>query len=240
MLAVQSVIQPKIEKIHLKTRQIQKDKDQYDKYHEQEDRFVINEHGRKYLVDLEQYLDTGLFLDHRWLRNHVQAVSQGKKVLNLFSYTGAISVAAAQGGAASVVSVDTSKTYQKWAEDNFALNALRSAKHQFVRTDVMKYLSSTHDTFDLIIADPPTFSNSHSRDEDWDVQKDHAELINLCMKMLSKNGILYFSNNFKKFVLDTDIKEKYNVKNITSQSFDPDFKGSGIHHCFEIKHHDHS
>lgn len=236
MLAVQSVIQPKAEKIYLKTRQIQKDNQQYDKFNDEEDRFVINEQGRKYLVDLEQYLDTGLFLDHRWLRNQVQAESKGKKVLNLFSYTGAISVAAAKGQAQSVTSVDTSKTYLKWAEDNFALNSLRSPHHKFVRADVMSYLSRSKEQFDLIIADPPTFSNSHSRDEDWEVQKDHQKLIDACMEILSKTGVLYFSNNFKKFALDIDIKEKYSVKNITDKSFDPDFKQSKIHHCYQIEH----
>ncbi len=235
MLAVQSVIQPKLEKIHLKTRQIQKDKQQYNKHSDEEDRFVLNEHGRKYLVDLEQYLDTGLFLDHRWLRNQIQSESKGKKVLNLFSYTGAISVAAAQGKATSVISVDTSKTYLKWAEDNFALNGLRSANHGFIRADVLSYLSKCKEQFDLIIADPPTFSNSHSRDDDWEVQKDHQQLIDGCMALLSESGTLYFSNNFKKFSLDIDIKEKYLVINITENSFDPDFKNSKIHHCYKIQ-----
>ena len=236
MLAVQSVIQPKLEKIHLKTRQIQKDKDQYDKFNDEEDRFVINEQGRRYLVDLEQYLDTGLFLDHRWLRNEVQQTASQKNVLNLFSYTGSISVAAAKGGATSVVSVDTSKTYQKWAEENFALNGLRNPKHEFIRADVMTYLERSKAVFDVIIADPPTFSNSHSREEDWEVQKDHAHLIEACMKLLAPEGVLYFSNNFRKFMLDIDIKEKYNVTDITKMSFDPDYSSSKIHHCYKIQH----
>lgn len=236
MLAVQSVLQPKVEKTHLKTRQKQKDKQQYNKLNEQEDRFVINEQGRKYLVDLEQYLDTGLFLDHRWLRNKVQQIAKARDVLNLFSYTGSISVAAAIGGAQSVTSVDTSKTYLKWAEENFALNGLRNASHKFKRSDVLKHLNNDKNTYDIIIADPPTFSNSHSRDEDWEIQKDHVQLINLCMNRLNKNGTLYFSNNFRKFYLSIDIKDKYNVEDITVNSFDPDFIGSKIHHCFRISH----
>jgi 23S rRNA (guanine2445-N2)-methyltransferase / 23S rRNA (guanine2069-N7)-methyltransferase len=234
MLAVQSVLQPKNEKLHLKTRQIQKDKQQYDKFSEHENRFVINEQGKKFLVDLEQYLDTGLFLDHRWLRRKVQSIAADKKVLNLFAYTGTISVSAAKGGANEVVSVDTSNTYLKWAEENFALNSLRSHKHQFVRADVLKFLRNCKDSFDIIIADPPTFSNSHSRTTDWDVQRDHQELLELCMKQLKNKGVLYFSNNFKKFVLSTDIKEKYNVMNITDESFDMDFKSSKIHQCYQI------
>ncbi len=197
---------------------------------------MVNEHGRKYLVDLEQYLDTGLFLDHRWLRNQIQAQARGKRVLNLFSYTGAISVAAASGQAASVCSVDTSKTYLKWAEENFALNGIRAAQNKFIRSDVMQYLYQCKDTFDVIVADPPTFSNSHSRTEDWDVQKDHPRLVAACMKLLAPEGVLYFSNNFRKFVLDIDLKEKYSIKNITEESFDPDFQTSKIHHCFAIKH----
>jgi len=236
LLAVQSVLQPKIEKIHLKTRQIQKDKQQYDKFNDQEDRFVINEQGRKYLVDLEQYLDTGLFLDHRWLRNYVQNNAADKYVLNLFCYTGSISVAAAKGRAKAVCSVDTSKTYLKWAEENFALNGLRNANHRFVRADVMTYLANCKEQFDLIIADPPTFSNSHSRDEDWDVQKDHVQLIDAAMNLLASEGVLHFSNNFKKFMLDTELKEKYEVKNMSKESFDDDFKASKIHHYFQISH----
>ena len=154
--------------------------------------------------------------------------------MNLFAYTGSISVAAANGGAESVVSVDTSNTYLKWAEENFALNGLRGRQHQFIKADVLTYLNQCQNQFDLIIADPPTYSNSHSRDRDWDLQKDHAMLIEACVKLLSDGGKLYFSNNFKKFVLDTDIKDKYQVKDITEKSLDPDFSGSKIHQCFEI------
>ena len=234
LLAVQSVLQPKQEKIHLKTRQPQKENQQYNKRSDEQNRLVIQEHGRKYLVELDQYLDTGLFLDHRWLRNQVESEARGKKVLNLFAYTGSISVAAANGGAESVVSVDTSNTYLKWAEENFALNGLRGRQHQFIKADVLTYLNQCQNQFDLIIADPPTYSNSHSRDRDWDLQKDHAMLIEACVKLLSDGGKLYFSNNFKKFVLDTDIKDKYQVKDITEKSLDPDFSGSKIHQCFEI------
>jgi 23S rRNA (guanine2445-N2)-methyltransferase / 23S rRNA (guanine2069-N7)-methyltransferase len=237
LLAVQAVLQPKQENIHLKTRSKQSKTQQYNKLSEQENRFVLQEQGRKYLVDLEQYLDTGLFLDHRWLRNQVQQHAKGKRVLNLFCYTGSISVAAAKGQATAVTSVDTSNTYLKWAEEHFALNGLRHPSHQFIRQDVLTFLSGYRGPgFDLIIADPPTFSNSHSRDEDWDVQKDHPRLLDGCMKHLNAGGKLYFSNNFKKFSLDSDIKEKYVVNDITDQSFDPDFKGSGIHHCFELQH----
>ncbi len=236
LLAVQALLQPKLEKIHLKTRQIQKDKQQYNKLSEHENRFVVNEHGRKYLVDLSQYLDTGLFLDHRWLRNQIEKSANNKKVLNLFSYTGSISVAAAKGGAQAIYSVDTSKTYLKWAEENFALNGLRSHSHQFIREDVLSYLRKCKEQFDLIIADPPTFSNSHSRESDWEVQRDHHDLIELCMNRLNKDGVMYFSNNFKKFSLDTDIKEKYKVLDVTKNSFDPDYQSSHIHHCFKIMH----
>ncbi|MGJ8664500.1 MAG: bifunctional 23S rRNA (guanine(2069)-N(7))-methyltransferase RlmK/23S rRNA (guanine(2445)-N(2))-methyltransferase RlmL, partial [Marinicella sp.] len=124
----------------------------------------------------------------------------------------------------------------KWAEENFALNGLRKPQHEFIRADVMNYLARCTDQFDIIIADPPTFSNSHSREEDWEVQKDHQRLIDACMNLLSKTGVLYFSNNFRKFVLDIDIKDKYKLFDITIKSFDPDFKKSNIHHCFSIEH----
>ncbi len=233
MLAVQSVLQPVTDKIHLKTRQKQKQNDQYSKLDMDAARFVVNEGPRKYLIDLGKYLDTGLFLDHRWLRNHVQRISKGQSVLNLFCYTGAISVAAGMGGAAQVTSVDTSKTYLKWCEENFKINDL-NVKHDVFRADVMKHLTFDNSLHDIIIADPPTYSNSHSRETDWDVQRDHVELIQACAKKLKPGGTIYFSNNFRKFKLDASLQSAFVIKNISNKSMDLDFKGSKIHHCFEI------
>jgi len=234
LLAVQSVLQPKRELIHLKTRRKQSGDSQYQK---QEDTAikVVNEQGRHYRVDFESYLDTGLFLDHRWLRRTVQSQSKNKRVLNLFCYTGSLSVAAALGGAGRVDSVDTSKTYLQWAKDNFDLNNIKG-KHRFIRQDVMAFLEACHDDYDLIIADPPTFSNSHSRDQDWILQQHHGDLIRACMALLKPEGRLYFSNNFKQFKMDESLSDAYEITDITGKSLDPDFAGSAIHSCFKIQH----
>lgn len=232
LLAVQSVLQPRRELIHLKTRRKQSGDNQYQKQDASAVK-VVHEQGRRYRVDFESYLDTGLFLDHRWLRRTVAAESEQKKVLNLFCYTGSLSVAAACGGASRVDSVDTSKTYLQWAKDNFDLNNIKD-KHRFIRQDVMTYLAACKDRYDMIIADPPTFSNSHSREQDWILQQHHGDLIRACMKLLSDQGVLYFSNNFKPFKMEQSLKNQYRVTDITTDSLDPDFSGSAIHHCFKI------
>lgn len=234
MLAVQSVLQPVTDKIHLKTRQKQKQNDQYNKLDIDAARFVVNEGDRKYLIDLGKYLDTGLFLDHRWLRNQIQKTAKDKSVLNLFCYTGAISVAAAVGEASEVTSVDTSKTYLKWCEENFKINQLRT-KHEVLRADVMKHLTFDKTLHDIIIADPPTYSNSHSRDSDWDVQRDHVELIEACAQKLKPGGVIYFSNNFRKFKLEESLQDRFVIKNLSTKSMDLDFKGSRIHQCYLLE-----
>lgn len=235
MLAVQAVVQPKKDFIHLKTREKQAGDNQYQKQEVEDTTQVVKEQSRRFLVDFERYLDTGLFLDHRWLRNTLQANSKDKNVLNLFCYTGSLSVAAALGGAKQVDSVDTSKTYLNWAKENFNLNQL-NGPHGFIRSDVMAFLAHNSKQYDVIIADPPTFSNSHSRDEDWILQQHHGALIDACMKHLSQQGVLYFSNNFKKFILDEVLKKRYLIEDITTKSLDLDFKDSRIHHCFTVRH----
>lgn len=236
IIAVQAILQPDMKKISVKTRQKQKGNNQYSINQEHTDNFLtVHECGRNYLVNLFRYLDTGLFLDHRWLRNHIQQKSHGKKVLNLFSYTGSISVAAALGGAVNIVSVDTSKTYLQWSEKNFLLNKVSLSGHYFIRSDSIKYVNSTHDQFDIIVIDPPTYSNSHSRDTDWDVQRDHKQLLLKCVERLNPDGIIYFSNNFKKFVLDVGLNKMYCIENLTDRSLDMDFASSQkIHHCFRL------
>lgn len=234
LLAIQSVLQPRREFIHLKTRRKQSGDSQYQKQEETAIK-VVSEQGRHYRVDFESYLDTGLFLDHRWLRRTVQAQTKNKRVLNLFCYTGSLSVAAALGGAQRVDSVDTSKTYLQWAKDNFDLNNIKG-KHRFIRQDALTFLSSHDDKYDIIIVDPPTFSNSHSRDQDWILQQHHSDLIQACMALLTAPGILYFSNNFKQFKMQESLYELFNITDITDKSLDPDFADSNIHHCFEIRH----
>ena len=174
-----------------------------------ENEFVVHENGLKFIVNLADYLDTGLFLDHRITREMVRKESAGKKVLNLFCYTGSFSVYAAAGDAEEVTSVDLSKPYLNRAERNMLLNGFGDqvplagrSKYKYVHADVLQYLKKlTENYFDIIILDPPTFSNSQRMSEFLDIQRDHVELINDCLHCLKKEGHLYFSTNFRKFVL---------------------------------------
>ena len=165
---------------------------QYEKTDAKQDFFTVEESGLKFLVNLTDYLDTGLFLDHRSTRKMVQAEAKDKRVLNLFCYTGSFSVYAANAGAAIVTSVDLSKTYLKWAEDNFVINRLKDAeKFQFIHADCLQYLKTiAPNSYDIIVMDPPTFSNSKRMDDFLDIQRDHTVLINDCLNILSPNGIL--------------------------------------------------
>ena len=160
--------------------------------------------------------------------------SKNKKVLNLFAYTGSISVAAAMGGA-HVTTVDMSNTYLNWAKDNFRLNHIQFSSHSFVKANTFDFLRSDQDKYDIIICDPPSFSNSKSMDGTFDVGRDHAGLILMCMNRLKDDGILYFSNNLRSFRMDKEILEKYKVKDITLKSIPQDFRDLKIHTCFEIK-----
>jgi len=199
---------------------------QYQKYDEQQHEFVVDENGLKFMVNLSDYLDTGLFLDHRITRQILREQSAGKKVLNLFAYTGSFSVYAAAGKAEEVMTVDLSKTYLQWAEKNLQLNGFRDAgRYKFVHADVLHYLKTLPaDYFDLIMMDPPTFSNSKRMDDFLDIQRDHAKLINDCLQGLKKGGVLYFSTNFRKFVLDREKLHAASVKDITKATTPFDFE----------------
>jgi 23S rRNA (cytosine1962-C5)-methyltransferase len=209
---------------------------QYQKFDEVQHEFTVEENGLKFIVNLSDYLDTGLFLDHRITRQMVREESQSKKVLNLFGYTGSFSVYAASGGADEVVTVDLSKTYLGWAERNMTLNDFTDkSKYKFISADVMSYLKMIPaGYFDLIVIDPPTFSNSKRMDDFLDIQRDHTELINDCLKAIKEGGIIYFSTNFRKFALD---KEKINtslIKDITKATTAFDFEGKLTRYCFKI------
>lgn len=219
--------------IILKKREVQKGTDQYEKLDETQKRFVISEGECDFYINLFDYLDTGLFLDHRPLRKIILNTSNNKKVLNLFAYTGSISVFAASGGA-KVTTVDMSKTYINWAKDNFRLNDLRIDDHKFVRENVFDFLREDKERYDTIILDPPSFSNSKKMQGSFDVQRDHSVLVHLCMKRLSKNGTLYFSNNNRKFKLDDEVLTQYQVKDISLQTIPQDFRDQKIHKCFKI------
>jgi 23S rRNA G2069 N7-methylase RlmK/C1962 C5-methylase RlmI len=212
-------------KIHVKARQKQKGKDQYEKVDAAQELLTVREGGLKFLVNLSDYLDTGLFLDHRWTRAYVRELAAGLKVLNLFAYTGAFTVYAAHGGAFDTVTVDLNQNYLDWAQKNLELNDLAGPRHRMVRRDVLEYLrTETRLKFDLIVLDPPTFSNSKKMDGTFDVQRDHAELIVRCLKILNPGGVLVFSNNYRSFKLDQRALGPCTVREITTFTVPKDFK----------------
>ena len=209
---------------------------QYQKTGAKQHEFIVEENGLKFIVNLSDYLDTGLFLDHRITRQLVREESKNKNVLNLFAYTGSFSVYAAAGGASEVVTVDLSNTYLKWAERNMQLNSFNEpGKFHYVRADVKQYLQKINaDHFDIVIMDPPTFSNSKKMEGFLDIQKDHVELINLCLRSMKSGGILFFSTNYRKFILDNEKIRATSIKDITAATTPFDFEGKLNRCCFEI------
>ena len=225
--------------IHLKRRERQKGTQQYEKTGRAGEDFIVHEHGRRFWVNLEKYLDTGLFLDHRNTRQRVGEMAAGKRFLNLFAYTGSFSVYAATGGAAASETVDLSNTYLDWARRNFELNGIDEARHQIVRADVFQYLQAAAQAgkqFDLMVMDPPSFSNSKKMLDILDIQRDHMRLIDGAMALLASDGLLFFSNNLRSFALDEAVTQKYAVKEISKQSVPEDFRNKKIHQCWEIRH----
>jgi 23S rRNA (cytosine1962-C5)-methyltransferase len=214
-----------------------RESEQYEKQNSAQQFFKVEENGLQFLINLTDYLDTGLFLDHRITRQLVRGESANKSVLNLFCYTGSFSVYAASGNAATVTSVDLSKTYLEWAKDNFIINNFKDEnKYQFIHADVLQYLKTlAQNSFDLIIIDPPTFSNSKRMKDFFDVQKDHVEIINDALQSLSSNGIIYFSTNYSKFILDEQNLNASSIKNITKQTTPFDFEGKLKRFCFKIE-----
>lgn len=232
--------------IFLKLRKVKTGRtDQYKKTAGEKNEFVVHENGLKFIVNLTDYLDTGLFLDHRVTREMVKNESSEKKVLNLFCYTGSFSVYAAAGGATEIVSVDLSKTYLSWAKRNMELNGFVDNSPlgngggeggAYVHADVMQYLQTLPGNyFDMVILDPPTFSNSQRMDEFLDIQRDHAKLVNDCLNVLKKNGVLYFSTNSRKFKLDSDKIRSGSIKDITKATTPFDFVEKLSRYCFRIE-----
>jgi 23S rRNA (cytosine1962-C5)-methyltransferase len=225
------------ENIFLKLRQRKPGRlGQYQKYDEQQHEFVVEENGLQFIVNLSDYLDTGLFLDHRLTRQMVREQCSGKRVLNLFAYTGSFSVYAAAGGASYVETVDLSKTYLAWAERNLQLNGFNdSAKYKIVHADVLQYLGALPSAnFDLIVMDPPTFSNSKRMEDFLDIQRDHVRLINQCLQALTPGGTLYFSTNLRTFQLQADQINSTQIKDITRATTPFDFEGKLFRWCYRI------
>lgn len=225
-------------RVSIKERSRQKGSKQYKKLSQEGEEFQITELGANLLVNMTDYLDTGLFLDHRPVRSMIQQLSKGKSFLNLYCYTGAATVHAAVGGAKSSVSVDLSNTYLNWARRNLDANGITEAKHKMVMSDCRGWLKDfkNKDTkFDLIFMDPPTFSNSKKTHETLDIQRDHVELIELAMKHLEPEGLLIFSNNRRGFKFDESLSEFLQVTNISQETIPKDFKrNQKIHQCWKI------
>jgi len=235
--ALEQVFDISVEQMHLKERKQQKGKQQYEKINESGNRFVVSEGDAVFEVNLKDYLDTGLFLDHRPIRLKLAAMAKNKRVLNLFCYTASASVHAALGGALSTDSVDMSQTYIQWAERNFKLNKLDLSKHRLHRDNVLEWVENNRLSYDLIFCDPPSFSNSKRMENTWDVQRDHQALVETLMGQLEPDGVLVFSNNLRKFKLAPALQDAFAVEDYSAQSIDEDFKRNpNIHKCWLIRH----
>ena len=227
-------------KIHYKERRRQKGDSQYERLNDgPSDTIHVSEGNAQFEVNLSDYLDTGLFLDHRPVRGLIGEMVKGKSFLNLFCYTAAASVQAAMAGASHSLSIDMSNTYLDWAQRNFDLNSLRSSKHQLLRADCVKWLEIEGELYDVILLDPPTFSNSKKMDSVLDIQRDHGDLIRSSMAKLVPGGTLIFSNNFRKFKMDELTVRQFDCQNITPQTLDVDFaRNPRIHNVWKIKRRD--
>ncbi|MEA3180487.1 MAG: rRNA (guanine2069-N7)-methyltransferase / rRNA (guanine2445-N2)-methyltransferase, partial [Gammaproteobacteria bacterium] len=232
------------ERIHVRTRRRSKRGEQYRKVDEQANFHYVMEGGLKFRVNFDDYLDTGLFLDHRMTRARLREAARGKRFLNLFAYTGTATVYAAAGGAASTTTVDLSRTYLDWAQRNLAINGLldnEKAGHQhgLVQADCREWLQesvSNRERYDLIFLDPPTFSNSKRMEGVLDVERDHGALIDACGKLLAPGGLLVFSTNAQRFKLDDALEARYDIRDISGATLPRDFeRNPRIHRCFEIR-----
>lgn len=235
---IPSVLNVPKAQVLLKIRRKQRNTDQYEKQAESGIFHEINEGGCKLLVNFDDYLDTGIFLDHRPIRLEIQKEAKGKRFLNLFAYTGSATVHAAVGGATVTTTVDMSNTYLQWAKNNLALNAT-TGRHEFIQADCVEWLAneakSASRQYDLIFLDPPTFSNSKKMDDVFDIQRDYIQLIQNSAKLLTPDGKLYFSTNFRKFKFDASEFDGLKITDITAQTIPEDFaRDMKIHYCWQI------
>lgn len=223
-----------------KQRQRQAGTSQYEKQTATGEFFTVSEYGCQIRVNLKDYLDTGLFLDHRPVRHWIQQHAAGKRFLNLFCYTGVASVHAAVGGAASSLSLDMSRTYVNWARENLALNNADRRRHRVEQADCLTWLANTSslsEQFDLIFMDPPTFSNSARMEGVLDIQRDHRQLVEQAMARLAPGGLLIFSNNFRRFRMDEALEQQFDVQEVSRETIDRDFqRNARIHRCWHIRH----
>jgi 23S rRNA (guanine2445-N2)-methyltransferase / 23S rRNA (guanine2069-N7)-methyltransferase len=227
------------DRVRIRTRRKTKGGEQYTKVQDRSDYHVILEDGLRFLVNFDDYLDTGLFLDHRMTRARLRAAASGKRFLNLFAYTCTATVYAAAGGAASTTSVDMSNTYLNWAQRNFELNGLSPERNALVQADCRMWLQDdarNRERYDLIFIDPPTFSNSKRMEGVLDVERDHPALIDGCVRLLAPGGLVVFSTNSQRFKLDESLTHRYDVVDISTKTLPKDFeRNPRIHRCFEVK-----
>lgn len=221
--------------VYWRTR-IRRDKtEQYEKAGEAKDFFQVLEYGVKFWVNLVDYLDTGLFLDHRETRKYVASIAKGKKVLNLFSYTCSFSVHAAHAGALFTKSVDMSNTYTSWGADNFRLNGLSLDQNLIIREDCLKFLETEKALYDIIVIDPPTLSRSKKMDQMFDIQEDYIFLLRHALRLLAKDGVIIFSTNSRKFVFDLTQFPTCDIHDISKKTLPLDFRDPKIHQCWKIR-----
>lgn len=238
--ALQSLFNVSADQIIIKRRQRQKGTEQYQKLSEKNEMRTVLENNVPLLVNLHDYLDTGLFLDHRPMRYQFLKNSQGQQFLNLFCYTGSVSVMAARGGA-STVSIDMSGNYLNWAKENFRLNQIDLKNHIFLEEDVLQFIEQAQNwpdftaRFDTIFLDPPTFSNSKSMKQDFEVERDQQKLVSFVSTFLKPTGTLYFSNNKRDFKLAAELNEAFWIQDISKQTIPQDFHDQKIHRCYKIK-----
>ncbi len=240
LTTVSAVLEVPPEHIHVKTHLPQPwGRSQYGRAGQGSERLVVEEQGLKFWVNLGDYLDTGLFMDHRLTRARVREEARGRRFLNLFCYTGAFTVYAAAGGASRTLSVDLSNTYLDWAEENLALNGLSSERHTLLRADALAWVlaesQAPAERFDLVVCDPPSFSTSKRMQGTFNVQRDHVRMLEALRELLTPGGVLYFSTNFLGFELkDTAVRGYEGVEELTPGSLPEDFQRKEIHRCWRL------
>ncbi|EFK10674.1 conserved hypothetical protein, partial [delta proteobacterium NaphS2] len=231
------ILQTPHDKIIFKVRERKRKNAQYERFDSQHRFFEVRENDLRFLVNLTDYLDTGLFLDQRLLRERLRQKAAGKRVLNLFCYTATATVYAAAGDAAATTSVDMNRTYLNWAKKHLALNRCEGPNHRLVQADCLQWIASCKERYDLIYLDPPTFSNSKRMNTSFDVQRDYKELLTRTLRLLSPHGVLIFCCNRRKFKLDPDAFTRWIVKDISSSTLPKDFqRNPHIHKAFEAGH----
>ena len=222
--------------VFCKRRERQRDMGQYERQAAEQHTTIANEGGLKFLINLSDYVDTGLFLDHRVTRGMVRDQAAGKRFLNLFCYTGAFTVYAAAAGAASTTSVDLSNTYLDWAKKNLNINNLLGEQHRLVRRDTLGFLRdhAPGEHYDLAVADVPTYSRSKATEEDWDVQRDYPELLGRLLDLMPPGGVVYFSSNFRRLKFDETAVPQATAREISRQTVPPDFRNKRIHRAWRL------